>query len=144
VPATPTADDVNKAVWTAAGSVFTAMQGDGTTFIAVSPDVLGLIGPLMSAPGLINPGQLTSGFSAGGFGQGVAGYIGGMAVVMSAGLVASTMLVMSSAAVRVFEALYPQLQVVEPSVQGTQVGYAGDFQALVTDPTGVIKLTVTP
>jgi hypothetical protein len=51
---------------------------------------------------------------------------------------------MSSAAARVFEALYPQLQVVEPSVQGTQVGYAGDFQTLVTDPAGVVKLTVTP
>ena len=144
VPATPTADDVNKALWTAAGTVFGAMKGDGTTFVAVSPDVLGLIGPLMSAPGLINPAQLTNGFSAGGFSQGVAGYIGGMAVVMSAGLPAASMLVMSSAAVRVFEALYPQLQVVEPSVQGTQVGYAGDFQTLVTDPAGVVKLSVTP
>lgn len=144
VPATPTADDINKAVWAAAGSVYNATKGAGTTFIAVSPDMLGVIGPVMSAPGLINPAQMTSGFSAAGFGQGPVGSIGGIPVIMSAGLPAASVIVMSSASSKAFEYVYPQLQVVEPSVQGTQVGYMGDFQTLVVTPAAVIKLTVGP
>ena len=46
---------------------------------------------------------------------------------MSAGLAAGQILVFSTAAVKAFEYRYGNLQVVEPSVWGVQVGYAGDF-----------------
>jgi hypothetical protein len=36
------------------------------------------------------------------------------------------------------------LQVVEPSVLGIQVAYAGYFADLVIDPLGIIKITKTP
>ena len=64
-----------------------------------------------------------------------------MQVVMSAGLAADTILVFSTAAVRAFEARYGALQVVEPSVWGVQVGYAGDFETVVIEATGVVRVT---
>ena len=52
IPASPTAANVATAIYGAAGSVFTATKGQGRTVIAVSPDQLGIIGPLF--PG-VNP-----------------------------------------------------------------------------------------
>ena len=63
---------------------------------------------------------------------------------MSAGLAAGTVLVYSTAAVKAFEYKYGNLQVVEPSVWGVQVGYAGDFDAVVIEPSAVVKIGVTP
>jgi len=47
----------------------------------------------------------------------------------------------STAAAKAFEYKYGNLQVVEPSVWGVQVGYAGDFDAVVIEPTGIVKIT---
>ena len=63
---------------------------------------------------------------------------------MSAGLDTGQILVYSTAAAKAFEYKYGNLQVVEPSVWGVQVGYAGDFDAVVIEPTGVVKITKTP
>ena len=52
IPATPTAANIATAIYAAAGSVFTATQGQGRTVIALSPDQLGIIAPLF--PG-VNP-----------------------------------------------------------------------------------------
>jgi hypothetical protein len=60
---------------------------------------------------------------------------------MSAGLAADTILVYSTAAVKAFERKYENMQVVEPSVWGVQVGYAGDFDCLVVEPTGIVRVT---
>ena len=46
IPATPTAANINTAIWGGRGSVFTATQGQGRTVIALSPDQLGIIAPL--------------------------------------------------------------------------------------------------
>jgi HK97 family phage major capsid protein len=141
LPAAPTAVQVSAALWTAAAESYTGMQGLGRLFVAVSPDMLSLVGPLF-AP--VNPQNAqSSGFSAGSFGQGAMGAISGISVVMSVGFAAKTILVINSAGVRVFENRYGALQVVEPSVWGTQVGYAGDFQTLVVEPKGVIKVGTT-
>jgi hypothetical protein len=139
IPATPTADDVSAAVWGAVGAVFTATQGQGRTVLAMSPDQLSVIGPLFPP---VNPtnGQ-GSGFSAGGIMQGQVGVISGIVSIMSAGLAADTILVFSTAAVRCFEARYGNLQVVEPSVWGVQVGYAGDFETAIIEPTGIVRVT---
>jgi hypothetical protein len=47
----------------------------------------------------------------------------------------------STAAVRAFEHKYQNLSVVEPSVWGLQVGYAGEFDAVVIEPTGIVRVT---
>ena len=60
---------------------------------------------------------------------------------MSAGLATDTILVYSTAAVKAFEYQYGNLQVVEPSVWGVQVGYAGDFDCVVIEPAGVVRVT---
>jgi HK97 family phage major capsid protein len=138
-PATPAA--VAAAIWTAAGTVFANTKGQGTTVVAVAPDMLGLIGPIFPP---VNPtNAYSSGFQLP-LDQGTNGSIAGLSVVMSAGLAAGTILVFSTAAAKTFEYSYGNLQVVEPSVWGVQVGYAGDFDAVVIEPTGIVKVTKTP
>ena len=138
---TPTPATVAGAIWTAAGSVFTATQGQGRTVVAVSPDMLGLIGPIFPP---VNPQNAYSTGFALPVGYGENGSIAGLTVIMSAGLAAASILVFSTAAVKAFEYRYGNLQVVEPSVWGVQVGYAGDFDAVVIQPTGIVKITKTP
>jgi HK97 family phage major capsid protein len=138
---TPTPAAVAAAIWTAAGSVFAATKGQGTTVVAVAPDMLGLIGPIFPP---VNP---TNAYSTGFLPpteQGAQGSIAGLSVIMSAGLANGTILVFSTAAAKTFEYKYGNLQVVEPSVWGVQVGYAGDFDAVVIEPTGIVKVTKTP
>ena len=139
IPATPTAANVATAIYTAAGSVFTATQGQGRTVIALSPDQFGIIAPLF--PGVNPTNAFSTGFNAGDLAFGSVGAISGLQVVMSAGFAADTILVFSTAAVRCFEARYGALQVVEPSVWGVQVGYAGDFETVVIEATGVVRVT---
>lgn len=139
LPAAPTSADVAEALWTAAGSAYAAMHGQGSLVLAVAPDMLGLIGPLF-AP--INPTNAqSSGFSAGSFGSGAVGAVSGISVVMSAALDAGQALVISTAAAEIYEDRIGALQVVEPSVLGVQVAYAGYFAPLVLEATGVIKIT---
>ena len=139
---TPTPEEINAAIWGAAGAVFAATKGQGRTVVAVSPDMLGVIGPIFPP---INPTNgYGSGFSAGNLSQGQIGTISGLGVIMSAGLDAGQIVVYSTAAAKAFEYKYGNLQVVEPSVWGVQVGYAGDFDCVVIEPAGVIKIAKTP
>jgi len=141
IPAAPTALDISKAIWSAAGLVFAATKGQGRTIVAVSPDMLGLIGPLFPA---LNPTNAIAAMSAADIANGAIPSLSGLSSLMSAGLVAGTVLVYSTAALKAFEYKYGNLQVVEPSVWGVQVGYAGDFDAVVIEATGVQRVTVTP
>jgi HK97 family phage major capsid protein len=126
------------AVWAAAGQVYAATKGQGRLIIAVSPDMLGVIGPLF-AP--YNPvSAFGVGFNAEQFGQGVMGAISGISVVMSASLPTGTVLVLSTASSEVYEDRIGSLQVVEPSVLGVQVAYAGYFANLTMQDTGIVKL----
>jgi hypothetical protein len=43
----------------------------------------------------------------------------------------------------VYEDRIGSLQVVEPSVLGVQVAYAGYFASLIVEATGIVKVTVT-
>ena len=138
-PATPSV--VAGAIWTAAGQVFAATKGLGRTVVAVSPDMLGLIGPIFPP---VNP---TNAYSTGfqlPMGQNEQGSIAGLTVIMSAGLDTGQILVYSTEAAKTFEYVYGNMQVVEPSVWGVQVGYAGDFDAVVIEPAGIVKVTKTP
>ena len=139
IPASPTAANIATAIFTAAGSVFAATKGQGRTVIALSPDQLGIIGPIF--PGVNPQNAYSTGFTAGDIASGTVGNLSGLTVVMSAGLAVDTILVFSTASVRCFEARYGALQVVEPSVWGVQVGYAGDFETVVVEPTAIVKVT---
>ena len=145
-PIVPTGADalaIATAVWGAAGQVFAATKGQGRTIVAVSPDMLGVVGPILSTLNPPNP-AISSGFSAGGIGQGAQGTVSAVSVIMSAGLDTGQIVAYSTAAVKAFEYKYGNLQVVEPSVWGVQVGYAGDFDCVVIEPAGVVKIGVTP
>ena len=139
---TPTPEAIAGAFWQAAGTVYTATKGQGRLIAAAPPQMLGLIGPLF-AP--INPVESqSSGFLASGFGQGAAGSIAGIPIYVTAGLADNSMLVLSSAAAEVYEDRVGSLQVVEPSVLGVQVAYAGYFAPLIIDAGGIVKITKTP
>ena len=72
------------------------------------------------------------------------GNIAGIPVYCSPAVATNTALVLSSAAAEVYEDRIGSLQVVEPSVLGVQVAYAGYFTPLVIEATGIIKITKTP
>jgi HK97 family phage major capsid protein len=138
LPATPTAADVSGALWAAAAAVYTACKGQGRLICAAPPSMLGLVGPLF-AP--VNPQNAQStGFNAGQFGAGAMGAVSGIEVVVSNGLAADEMLVLSTAAAEVYEDRIGSLQVVEPSVLGVQVAYAGYYAPLVISGAGIIKI----
>src|SRR5262245_37718921 len=142
IPASPTVADITAAFWGAAAQVYTGVKGAGRVIAACSPDVLGILGPLF-AP--VNPTNAQSeGFNAAGFGLGAAGAIGGIPVYVTAGFgTTKRLMVLSTAAAEVYEDRIGSLQVVEPSVLGVQVAYAGYFASLITEATGIIKVTVT-
>ena len=134
-----TAAEIAAAVYGAVGAVYNATKGQGTTLIAMSPDMLGVVGPIFPP---VNPtNAFSGGFPASAYGTGPQPAISGIPSLMSAGLPAGTILVYSTAAVHAFEHRYGALQVVEPSVWGTQVGYAGDYETAVYEPTGIVKVT---
>jgi HK97 family phage major capsid protein len=142
IPATPTGDVVAGQLWVAAAAVYTATKGQGAKIAVCSPDVLGILGPLFQP---VNPmNQQGQGFTAAAFGQGIAGYISGIPVIVSTGFAAAkTLIVMSTAAAEVYEDRIGSLQVIEPSVLGVQVAYAGYFTQLIVEATGIQKVTVT-
>lgn len=138
IPANPNPFDVSKAVWGAVGQSWAGTRGAGRPILAVSPDMMGLVGPLFPSTNPTN--AYGSGFNAAEYGQGANGQISGLTVVMSAGLATGTMLVLNTAAVKCFEDRYGAMQVNEPSVWGVQVGYAGDFETVILEALGVVKI----
>jgi HK97 family phage major capsid protein len=138
IGSTPTAATITAGIWSAAAKAFTATKGQGRLVIAVSPDSLGVFGPLF-AP--VSPQNSQSeGFTAGAFGQGIMGTISGIPVVMSSGLTSTEAVLFSTAGIEVFEQRVGALQVTEPSVLGVQVAYAGYFTPLITEAAAVIPL----
>jgi HK97 family phage major capsid protein len=130
------------ALWKAAGEVFTATAGSGRVAFFVASDMLGLWAPLF-AP--VNPQNAQSpGFEAANFGTGLMGQISGIPVYMSAGLAAGQMVMVSSSAFEAYEDRIGSLQVIEPSVLGVQVAYAGYFTTLVIETTGLQEIIKTP
>jgi HK97 family phage major capsid protein len=137
-----TADQIAGALWAAASAIYTATKGIGRVFAVIPPGLLAGWGPVFPPYGPMN--QQGQGFSAADFSTGLAGMIAGIPIYVSNAIAANTALVMSSAAAEVYEERIGSLQVVEPSVLGIQVAYAGYFSALVIESTGIIKITKTP
>jgi len=142
IDSTPTGDEVAATFWAAAASCYTATKGQGSVIAVASPDVLGILGPLFQP---VNPtNQQGEGFRASGFGQGVAGSISGVPVIVTSGFgTTKRLMLMSTAAGEVYEDRIGSLSVVEPSVLGVQVAYAGYFAPLTVENTGIVKVTVT-
>lgn len=135
---TGTAADIASGLWEAAGVAYSSTRGQGRLLLAVSPAMLGTFGPLF-AP--VNPSNAqSSGLNAGQFGQGVMGAISGISLIMSAGLSDEEAVLFSTAAVEAYEQRVGSLSVVEPSVLGVQVAYAGYFTPLVVRAGGIIPL----
>lgn len=138
--ASATADQVAEAVWLAASNVYTAVKGQGRLFIAIAPSRLKQFGPLF-AP--VSPRDAQSpGFEAGRFGQGVMGLISGIPTIMSAGLPTDAALLASTSGTEFYEQRVGTLQVVEPSVLGVQVAYAGYFTPLTVEANGKHRFTL--
>ena len=131
--------NLTAALWTGAANLYTATKGAGRICLGVAPDQIGNWGSVFNP---VNPQNAQStGFSASGFGQGILGYVSGIPVIVSAGLPAGTIGVLfSTAAVECYEQRVGQLQVVEPSVLGVQVAYAGYFTPMVVESAGIQKL----
>jgi HK97 family phage major capsid protein len=139
---TPTAAELVAGLWTAVAAIYTATKGQGRVILAVQPAKLGNWGSLF-AP--VNPQNAQStGFNAADFGQGLVGAVSGIPVYVSAGLStapATTFgIVMSTAAVEVYEQRIGALQATEPSVLGVQVAYAGYFTPMTVEAGGVQEI----
>src|SRR4051812_14833910 len=139
---TPTTTALSNALWAGASTIYTATAGQGRLAYFIAPDMLALWAPLF-AP--VNPQNAQSaGFTAANFQTGLMGSISGIPVYMDAGLAAGAMLLISSSALEVYEDRIGSLQVVEPSVLGVQVAYAGYYAWLIVDAGGIVKITKTP
>ena len=134
-----TAAEVNAAVWKAVGTSYAATPGAARFVLLVSPDMMGVIGPLFPS---VNPTNANStGFTANDIGSGPNGSLSGVVVVMSYGLASGTILLLNATAARCYEQRIGALSVTEPSVLGVQVAYAGYFQVSVLVTGAIIKLT---
>jgi HK97 family phage major capsid protein len=138
---TATATELTNALWSAVGSIYTATKGAGRLALAVSPTKLASWASVF-AP--VNPQNAQSaGFTAGNFGQGIMGYIAGIPVIMSAGIAGAGTdfgVLFSTAAIEVYEQRVGTLSVVEPSVLGVQVAYAGYFSPMTIESTGIRRI----
>jgi HK97 family phage major capsid protein len=137
-----TAADIANALWDAASKIYTGVKGAGTVFAVIPPGLLAQWGGIFPP---VNPfNQQSPGFNAGNFSSGLMGQIAGIPIYVSPAITANTGLVFSTAAAEVYEDRLGSMQVVEPSVLGVQVAYAGYFTPLVIEPLGIIKITKTP
>jgi len=137
-----TAASVATSLWDAASKLYTATKGQGQVFAITGPDMLPILGPVFPP---VNPqNAISPGLAAGDFGTGLVGQITGIPLYVSAGCGTLRILVFSTAAAEVYEQRVGALQVVEPSVLGLQVAYAGYFTPMVIESTGIVKIVKTP
>jgi len=137
-----TASGVMTSLWDAVSKIYNASKGAGQVFAITGPDMLPILGPVFPP---YNPQNAVSpGLSAGDFGTGLVGYISGIPLYVSAGCGTLRILVFSTAGAEVYEDRIGSLSVVEPSVLGVQVAYAGYFTPLVIDGNSIVKIVKTP
>jgi HK97 family phage major capsid protein len=137
-----TAAGVATSLWDAASKIYTATGGQGRVFAVTGPDMLSILGPVFPP---VNPqNSISQGLQIGDFGTGLVGSISGIPLYVSGGVGTLRILVFSNAAAEVYEDRIGSLQVVEPSVLGVQLAYAGYFTPLVIQNTGIVKIVKTP
>ena len=137
-----TAAGVATSLWDAVSKIYTATKGAGRVFAVTGPDMLPILGPVFPP---VNPtNALSQGLSIGDFGTGLVGSISGVPLYVSGGVGTLRILVFSTAAAEVYEDRIGSLSVIEPSVLGVQVAYAGYFTPMVIDAGGIVKIVKTP
>ena len=134
---TKTVADLANSLLTGLATIYGIVKGVGRYFLAVSPDKVGVWAPLF-APVNVNP--VAPGLDLPTFGNGIFGYPLGIPLVVSAGLPAGTIgILTATSAVECFEQRVGQLQAVEPSVLGVQVAYAGYFTPVTIESTAAVR-----
>jgi hypothetical protein len=129
-------------LWDAVSKIYTDSKGVGRIFAVTGPDMLPILGPVFPP---VNPmNAYSQGLEAASMGSGLVGAISGIPLYVSPGVGTLRMLVLSTAALEVFEQRVGALQVVEPSVLGIQVAYAGYFTPLVISGPSIVKIVKTP
>jgi HK97 family phage major capsid protein len=137
-----TAAGVATSLWDAASKIYTATKGAGRVFAVTGPDMLPVLGPVFPP---VNPtNAISPGLAIGDFGTGLVGQISGIPLYVSGGVGTQRILVFSTAAAEVYEDRIGSLSVVEPSVLGVQVAYAGYFTPMVIESTAIVKIVKTP
>lgn len=137
-----TAAQISAALWGAAATIIAATKGQGQLLAFAPPAMMGQIGPLFPP---VNPQNAqSSGLSPSSMTSGLAGSVAGIPIYVTNGATANTIVVASTAAAEVYEDRVGALQVVEPSVLGVQVAYAGYFASLVVEANGLSKIVKTP
>ena len=138
---TPSAAELVAGLWTAAGTIYNAVKGQGQLFLVVPPARLGNWGGVFSP---INPTNAASaGFNASQFNSGILGNVSGIPVVCSPGYPVTANhygSLVSTAAIEVYEQRVGALQITEPSVLGVQVAYGGYFTPITIESAGVQRL----
>ena len=137
-----TAAGVAASLWDAVSKIYTATKGAGRVFAVTGPDMLPILGPVFPP---VNPtNAISPGLSIGDFGTGLVGSISGIPLYVSGGVGTLRILVFNTAAAEVYEQRVGALQVVEPSVLGVQVAYAGYFTPMIIEAGGIVKIVKTP
>lgn len=132
------AADLVTALFTALATVYNVAKGAGRYYLACSPDKVGVWAPLF-APVNVNPS--VPGVNASTFGNGMQLTVAGIPLLVSAGLTAGTIgVVTTTAAFECFEQRIGTLSITEPSVLGVQVAYAGYFSPVTIDATAGCKI----
>ena len=137
-----TAAAVATSLWDAASKIYAATKGTGRVFAVCGPDMLPILGPVF--PPVTPMNAISPGLEASNFGTGLVGQISGIPLYVSSGVGTLRVLVFSTAAAEVYEDRIGALQVVEPSVLGIQVAYAGYFTPMSIEPLGIVKVVKTP
>jgi HK97 family phage major capsid protein len=140
--ASPSGDEIAAVLWAAVATTYSNVKGAGRVLLAVAPGDLGKFAGSFAPYGATN--SQGTGFTAGSFASGAMGTISGIPVVMTPGLSTGQALLINTAGVQLFEQGGSALQVVEPSVWGVQVGYAGDFETVVMQTGSVISIDTVP
>lgn len=143
LPATPTGQDILKFLYSASQAVYTVTGALGDICF-VSPDMWAKFGSLTDVGGrpLFPVGTGDNALGAATPTSHVM-YISGFTVVVSYALPASTALVTNRNNVEVYEQRIGTLSVVEPSVLGLQIAYAGYFTQFIQALAGVVKNSLT-
>jgi len=137
-----TAAAVQTSLWDAASKIYAATKGNGQVFAITGPDMLSILGPVFPPYNPTN--AISPGLAAGDFGTGLVGSITGIPLYVSPGCGTLRILVFSTAAAEVYEDRIGSLSVVEPSVLGVQVAYAGYFTPMTIEGNGIVKIVKTP
>lgn len=145
IPATPTLIGISQAIWGAVGQSAGLLRAANIPAtrpaLFASADMMGLLGPFF--PGVNPQNQISTGLDMASLGQpngGFAGSLGPLDLVWSPAFAAGTLLFAFRSGLRCYEDRYGSMQVDEPSVWGTQVGYAGDFETVILNAGAVIVI----